>query len=120
MSRIGSPNSTITATSATVASSNNGTTVNTILPGRVSRPQLRCRSTVMPASTRHLSTPPMIGSELGHHGHRVGDQMCPGVMTPTACRWMNDGSWIRMRKGWSVPSLTTYAAYWPRGPSMPA
>ena len=31
----------------------------------------------------------------------------PGVMTPTAWRWMNDGSWIRIRKGWSVPSLMT-------------
>ena len=33
---------------------------------------------------------------------------------------MNEGSWIRIRKGWSVPSETTYAAYWPRGPSIPA
>ena len=39
MSMIGSPNSTMPATSATVASSNSGTTVNTILPGSVSLPQ---------------------------------------------------------------------------------
>src|SRR5688500_12013440 len=36
ISRIGSPKITMPATKATVASSNNGTTVNTILPGNVS------------------------------------------------------------------------------------
>ena len=29
----------------------------------------------------------------------------PGIIKPTDCRWMNDGSWMRIRKGWSVPSL---------------
>ena len=29
----------------------------------------------------------------------------PGIITPTDCRWMNEGSWIRIRNGWSVPSL---------------
>ena len=29
----------------------------------------------------------------------------PGIIRPTDCRWMNDGSWIRIRNGWSVPSL---------------
>ena len=31
----------------------------------------------------------------------------PGTIVPTAWRWMNDGSWMRIRNGWSVPSLTT-------------
>ncbi len=29
----------------------------------------------------------------------------PGISSPTDWRWMNDGSWIRIRNGWSVPSL---------------
>ena len=29
----------------------------------------------------------------------------PGIIRPTDWRWMNDGSWIRIRNGWSVPSL---------------
>ena len=45
----------------------------------------------------------------------------PGcISSPTDCRWMYDRSWIRIRKGWSVPSLTTYVAYWPRGLSTAA
>ena len=41
----------------------------------------------------------------------------PGIIRPTDWRWMNDGSWMRRRNGWSVPSLIAYVAYWPRGPS---
>ena len=44
----------------------------------------------------------------------------PGVITPTAWRWMNEGIVDAHADGWSVPSLMTYAAYCPRGPSMPA
>ena len=35
----------------------------------------------------------------------VSATRCPGISRPTDWRWTNDGSWIRIRNGWSVPSL---------------
>src|SRR5687768_9015100 len=74
ISRIGSPRSTITATSATVARINNGTIVNTILPGSVNRPQLR-PMTVIWRSLVHAAHDRI---KAGHHRHGVGDQMTRG------------------------------------------
>src|SRR6266576_4405576 len=68
---------------------------------------------------RHLSTPPMIGSNEAMTAIASAIRW-PGISVPTAWRWTKDGSWIRIRNGWSVPSLITYAAYWPRGPSTAA
>ncbi len=48
----------------------------------------------------------------------------PGMSSPTDWRWMKLGSWIRIRNGWSVPSLIAYddvlAARDPRWPRRPA
>src|SRR5207237_1347265 len=67
----------------------------------------------------YLSTPPMIGSREAITAI-VSAIRWPGMSSPTDCRWMNDGSWIRSRNGWSVPSLIAYVAYCPRGPSIAA
>ena len=94
-----SPPSRITATtSPTVSTPNSGIAVKMTLPGSVSRFQDF-------GDDGHLSTPPMIGSRLRHDA-MVSARRWPGIITPTAWRWMNDGSWMRIRNGWSVPSLT--------------
>ena len=57
-----------------------------------------------PGDDGHLSTPPMMGSREAMIAI-VSAMRWPGIITPTDWRWMNDGSWIRIRNGWSVPSL---------------
>ena len=37
----------------------------------------------------------------------VSAMRLPGISSPTDWRLTNDGSWIRIRNGWSVPSLIT-------------
>ena len=73
------------------------------MPAKVSQFHVR-------ATTVSLSTPPMMGSGLAMIAI-VSAIRLPFISSPTDCRWMYDGSWIRIRKGWSVPSLTTYVAY---------
>ena len=80
-----------------------GTTVKMTFPGSVSRAPGRLTAS-WPQPARHLSTPPMIGSRQAMTAI-VSAIRWPGISTPTAWRWMNDGSWIRIRNGWSVPSL---------------
>ena len=69
-----------------------GTTVKTILPGRVKRPNVRLRLVI------YLSTPPMIGSSEAMIAI-VSAMRLPGVSSPTVWRWTKLGSWIRIRNG---------------------
>ena len=48
--------------------------------------------------------PPMIGSRLAITAI-VSAIKWPGIISPTACMWTNEGSWMRIRNGWCVPSL---------------
>src|SRR5688572_3832402 len=78
ISMIGSPRSTITATSATVSRMSSGTTVNTTLPGSVSRSQLRPMTVMASCLARQWMS--FIDAahdriEAGHDGHRVGDEV---------------------------------------------
>ncbi len=89
---------TVTTSPASRARST-GTTVNRILPGRVSRSKVRLRVAI------YLSTPPMIGSSDEKTAIMSATRL-PGSISESSWRFTNDGSWIRIRNGWSVPSLT--------------
>ena len=86
------------AVAAAPRTRSSGTTVKMTLPGRVRRLHVRLSIAI------YLSTPPMIGSSEAMIAI-VSAMRLPGVSSPTAWRWTKLGSWIRIRNGWSVPSL---------------
>src|SRR4029079_4420632 len=94
------PNRTRTAISPTVSTSMTGRIEKISFPGSVSRDQVLERAVI------YLSTPPMIGSREAMTAIVSATRLL-GLITATDWRWMNEGSWIRIRNGWSVPSLIT-------------
>ena len=59
-----------------------------------------------PVDRGHLSMPPMIGSSDDITAIVSAIRLF-FMSSPTSWRLTNDGSWIFMRKGWSVPSEIT-------------
>src|SRR4029078_5730264 len=94
------PNRTRTAISPTVSTSTTGRIEKISFPGRVRRDHVLDRVVI------YLSTPPMIGSSEAMTAI-VSAMRLLGIITPTHWSWKNEGSWIRIRNGWAVPSLIT-------------